>query len=910
MFKVLGVLNVLNLLNVFSLINARLKERYARFVARHGLARHFRSHAIWQAPAGPLPDEHASRLIRAAALDADALIESLGSTREGLSAQQVLKIRLEVGANELAHDKPLPWWRHLWQCYANPFNLLLSVLALVSWLTQDAAATVVIAVMVVLSTLMRFVQEARSSRAADALKSLVGNRASVLRGGSVELPIKDLVPGDVVQLSAGDMVPADLRLISAKDLFVAQSAMTGESVPVEKFPAPQVGEPNPLALANILFMGTNVVSGSALAIVVATGAATCFGQMALNMVSAPPVMSAFQSGVNRVSWLLIRFMLVMSPVVLLVNGWSKGDWLEAFLFALAVAVGLTPEMLPMIVTTTLSKGAVLLSRKKVVVKRLDAIQSFGAMTVLCTDKTGTLTQNRIVLERHIDVEGRDSSSVLEFAYLNSHYQTGLKNLLDVAVLEHVDIHRQLDIERNYRKVDEIPFDFLRRRMSVVVCEREHHNALICKGALEEVLGVCSAVRHDGGDASLTDEGRQAIRARAGRLAAEGLRVVAVAVKEEPADKTTYSVADECALTLIGFAAFLDPPKESTAPALAALAGHGVEVKILTGDNEIITSKICREVGLPQRGVLLGSQIDALSDEALAHAARQANVFARLAPLQKARIVKVLRQSGDVVGFLGDGINDAPALRAADIGISVDTAVDIAKEAADIILLEKSLMVLDEGVVEGRRTFANMSKYIKMTASSNFGNVLSVVLASAFLPFLPMLPLQLLVQNLLYDISQIAIPFDSVDEEMLRRPQHWSADDLGRFMLWFGPLSSLFDVLTFAMLWWVFSANTVASQGVFQSGWFVEGLMSQTLIVHMIRTRRIPFLQSAAAWPLMVSTVAVMAAAIFLPMSSLAATLKFEPLPTGYFFALGGVLVAYFLLTQAVKALYERIYGWR
>ncbi|MEY3201978.1 MAG: magnesium transporter [Pseudomonadota bacterium] len=888
-----------------------LRHRYARFLKRHGLARFFRRHTIWEPHAAlPLADAVSSQLKKFAALDEAAVLAALHTQHEGLSDDEAAKRRREVGENQLAQDKPLPAWQHLFHCYGNPFNLLLTLLALVSWLTQDTRATVVILVMVVLSTLMRFIHEARSAKAADGLKTRVGNTASVLRGVTIELPIRALVPGDVVMLSAGDMVPADLRLLHAKDLFVSQSAMTGEALPVEKFPAPHAHEANPLALNNILFMGTNVVSGSGVAVVLATGSRTSFGQMAEHLAAAPREPTAFAAGVNRVSWLLIRFMLVMAPVVLVINGLSKGDWLEAMLFSLAVAVGLTPEMLPMIVTTTLAKGAVMLSAKKVVVKRLDAIQNFGAMTVLCTDKTGTLTQNRIILERHIDVTGQDSPAVLEFAYLNSHYQTGLKNLLDVAVLEHVDMKHRLDIDRSYRKVDEIPFDFSRRRMSVVVCEREHHHELICKGALDEVLDVCVQVREGDKDTPLDSAARGRISTLAASLARQGLRVVAVAVKDAPLDQTTFGVRDETGLTLIGFVAFLDPPKESTAPAIKALKAHGVEVKILTGDNEYVTEKICRDVGHTVRGIRLGPELEAMSEEALRQAVREANVFARLTPLQKERIVSLLKDEGEVVGFLGDGINDAPALRAADIGISVEGAVDIAREAADIILLEKSLMVLDEGVMEGRRTFANMGKYIKMTASSNFGNVLSVMMASAFLPFLPMLPLQLLVQNLLYDISQIAIPFDAVDEDTLQKPQHWQADDLSRFMLWFGPLSSLFDGITFAALWWIFEANSPDRAAVFQSGWFIEGLMSQALIVHLIRTRKLPFIQSRASAPLLFATAAVMLVAVWLPMGSLAGYFGMAPLPAGYFAFVGVALAGYCILAQGLKAVYARRYGWR
>jgi Mg2+-importing ATPase len=600
----------------------------------------------------------------------------------------------------------------------------------------------------------------------------------------------------------------------------------------------------------------------------------------------------------------------MAPLVLFINGFTKGDWLQAFLFALSIAVGLTPEMLPMIVTATLAKGAVLLSRKKVIVKRLDAIQNFGAMDVLCTDKTGTLTQEKIFLERHPDVFGQTADQVLEYAYLNSYYQTGLKNLLDVAVLEHAEVHRELEVATAYRKVDEIPFDFIRRRMSVVVAEHEEHHLLICKGAVEEILAVCTRVRHGGVDEPLTPELLERIHEVTASLNEEGLRVVAVAAKELPPVKDIYGVADESDLTLVGYVAFLDPPKETTAPALAALSDHGVAVKILTGDNELVTAKICREVGLPMNGLLLGSDIEAMSDAKLSEAVERHNVFAKLTPAQKDRIVRLLKSNGHVVGFMGDGINDAPALRTADIGISVDTAVDIAKEAADIILLEKSLMVLEEGVLEGRRTFANMLKYIKMTASSNFGNVFSVLVASAFIPFLPMLPMHLLVQNLLYDISQIAIPFDNVDDELLKNPQRWQPGEIGRFMVYFGPISSIFDITTFVLMWFVFGANTVEKQTLFQSGWFVVGLLTQTLIVHLIRTPKIPFIESRASAPLLATTGIIIAVGIFLPMGPLAHYFKLQALPPSYFAFLVPILLGYMTLTQLMKGYYTRRYGWQ
>ena len=896
-----------------------LKEFFAGFLRTRHIARHFRRLAMLEtvtdaSVSREVPPTLAQTLVVSANSSAVQLLGTLGSHSEGLTTQEADALRVQYGLNEVEHEQPLPWWVHLWHCYKNPFNLLLTLLAVISWLTEDMKAATVIFSMVVLSTLLRFWQEAKSNKAADALKAMVSNTATVLRRDEakrIELPIKQLVPGDLIVLSAGDMIPADCRVLSAKDLFVSQAAMTGESMPVEKFAQQQDAKTrNPLDLENILFMGTNVVSGAATAVILTTGNSTYFGALAQRVTATDRATTSFQHGVNKVSWLLIRFMFVMAPLVLFINGFTKGDWTEALLFALSIAVGLTPEMLPMIVTSTLAKGAVFLSRKKVIVKRLDAIQNFGAMDVLCTDKTGTLTQDKIVLERHTDVFGQPSDEVLRFAYLNSHYQTGLKNLLDRAVLDHVQLQTEMQLARDYVKVDEIPFDFVRRRMSVVVSERNDHHELICKGAVEEMLAACSHLRLDGVDVPLDTHLLDRVLATTHGLNAEGLRVVAVGVKEVPPHKTVYGVADETALTLIGYVAFLDPPKESTAPALRALAEHGVTVKVLTGDNHLVTAKICREVGLAVHGVLQGPQLDEMDDATLARAAEEHTVFAKLSPLHKERLVRALRGNGHIVGFMGDGINDAPALRAADIGISVDSAVDIAKEAADIILLEKSLMVLEEGVLKGRETFGNIMKYLNMTASSNFGNVFSVLVASAFIPFLPMLPMHLLVQNLLYDISQIAIPFDNVDDEMLSKPQRWQPGDVGRFMLFFGPISSIFDITTFALMWYVFDANTPDHQTLFQSGWFVVGLLTQTLIVHMIRTPKIPFLQSRAAMPLMVMTGVIMAVGIFLPMGPLAHYFKLQALPSLYFVFLPVILLAYMALTQAVKGYYIRKFGWQ
>lgn len=898
---------------------ALLKEFFAGFLRTRHIARHFRRLAMLEtvndaSVSREVPPTLAQTLVGAANSSAVQLLGTLGSHTDGLTAAEADALRVQYGLNEVEHEQPLPWWVHLWHCYKNPFNLLLTLLAVISWLTEDMKAATVIFSMVVLSTLLRFWQEAKSNKAADALKAMVSNTATVLRrddGKRIELPIKQLVPGDLIVLSAGDMIPADCRVLSAKDLFVSQAAMTGESMPVEKFALQQDAQTrNPLDLENILFMGTNVVSGAATAVILTTGNSTYFGALAQRVTATDRATTSFQHGVNKVSWLLIRFMFVMAPLVLFINGFTKGDWTEALLFALSIAVGLTPEMLPMIVTSTLAKGAVFLSRKKVIVKRLDAIQNFGAMDVLCTDKTGTLTQDKIFLARHVDVWGEESDDVLEMAYLNSYYQTGLKNLLDVAVLDHVEVHRELKVGTAFQKVDEIPFDFNRRRMSVVVAEQGLPHLLICKGAVEEILSVCNSVRHGDTNEALTEELLARIRQVTAAFNEEGLRVVAVAARPMTAGRDTYSLADENDLTLIGYVAFLDPPKESTAPALKALKAHGVAVKVLTGDNELVTAKICREVGLEQQGLLMGNDIEAMTDAELAVAVETTNVFAKLTPAHKERIVRLLKANGHVVGFMGDGINDAPALRTADIGISVDSAVDIGKEAADIILLEKSLMILEEGVLEGRRTFANMLKYIKMTASSNFGNVFSVLVASAFIPFLPMLPMHLLVQNLLYDISQIAIPFDNVDADMLAKPQRWQPGDVGRFMLFFGPISSIFDITTFALMWYVFDANTPDHQTLFQSGWFVVGLLTQTLIVHMIRTPKIPFLQSRAALPLMVMTGVIMAVGIFLPMGPLAHYFKLQALPSLYFVFLPVILLAYMGLTQAVKGYYIRKFGWQ
>jgi Mg2+-importing ATPase len=841
--------------------------------------------------------------------------------------------------NEIVSEKPPRWYVHLLAAFHTPFTYLLLTLAVVALFTEDFKGATIISIMVAISGLLRFGQEFRSQQAAEKLRALVRTTATVCRPDprsevpdevraafgmrprplaprTEETTIHNLVAGDVIHLSAGDLVPADVRLLSAKDLFVSQAVLTGESLPVEKADVPGDearglldAHTSPLELPNVCFMGTTVVSGTALAVVAATGGRTYLGSLARH-VTGHRARTAFDEGVRSVSWLLIKFMLVMVPVIFFINDFTKGDWGEAFLFGVAVAVGLTPEMLPMIVTANLARGALAMSRWKVIVKKLHAIQNFGAMDVLCTDKTGTLTQDKVVLLRHLDVDGNECEKVFEYAFLNSHFQTGLKNLLDRAVLEHEDLLETRELARRYVKCDEVPFDFHRRRMSVVVHEiLKGRDLLICKGAAEEVLAVCSQVRIGRKVVPLTDAMRERVVRLRAELNDEGLRVMAVALKQvESVPDKQYGVADEDALKLVGFIAFLDPPKETAAPALAALARHGITVKILTGDNELVARKICKDVGLATPRTLLGQQVEAMSDAELEQAAKETVLFAKLSPPQKARIIAALKRRGHTVGFLGDGINDAPALREADAGVSVDTAADIARESADIILLEKNLLVLEHGVLLGRQTYGNTIKYIKMAASSNFGNVFSVLVASIWLPFLPMLAIQLLIQNLLYDVSQVAIPFDRMDAEYLEKPRPWLVGDLGRFMLFIGPISSVFDLTTFAVMYFVFVANTPEKQGLFQSGWFVEGLLSQTLIIHMIRTAKVPFLQSNAAAPLLLLTLGVMAVGVAVPFTPLGAAVGMVPLPAAYFVWLTATLLCYCLLTQFVKRWYIRRFG--
>jgi Mg2+-importing ATPase len=839
------------------------------------------------------------------------LCQRLASSLAGLTREEAARRLQDFGLNLVAREGKPTVLEEIWGRAKNPLNALLLTLAAVSYFIGDMRAAIVIVLMVLLAVGTAFVQEHRSNEAAARLRAMVKTTASVRRrpvgdGDFAEVPIESLVPGDIVRLSAGDMIPADLRLLEAKDLFINQSALTGEAMPAEKFCHPYQQEiKDPFDLPNMCFMGANVVSGFATGIVVRTGAHTFFGQLA-DEIAGRRVPTAFDQGINRFTWLMIRFIIVMVPTVFLINGLTKHDWLEALLFAVAVAVGLTPEMLPMIVTVNLAKGAIDMSRARVIVKRLNAIQNFGAMNILCTDKTGTLTQDRIILKRYLDIRGEESERVLQYAYLNSHFQSGLKNLLDIAVLQHVDMHGILGIDKGFAKIDEIPFDFSRRRLSVVVSHGPDKHTLICKGAVEEIFAVCSRYEIDGTTGRLDESHFATAKEETIALNSDGFRVVAVAYKELDASQTVYSAADERDLILLGYIAFLDPPKESAAAAIAALAEKGVRVKILTGDNEVITRKVCREVKLDPGEILLGARIDAMAEDELADVAERTSVFAKLTPSQKEGIVRALHRKGHVVGFLGDGINDSPALKAADVGISVDTAVDIAKESADIILLEKSLMVLQEGVTEGRKIFANITKYIKMGASSNFGNMFSVLGASIFLPFLPMAPIQVLTNNLLYDFSQTAIPTDNVDEEYIASPRRWDIDNIFKFMIFIGPISSIFDYATYAMMLFVFDSWTNPS--LFQTGWFVESLLTQTLIIHIIRTARIPFVESHASPTLIGTTIIISLVGIVLPFTVAGATLGFTPLPALYWPLVATMLLSYSVLTHLVKVWFVRRWG--
>ena len=859
--------------------------------------------------------EHERRLIELCGAPAEQALQTLKSAPQGLTSAEAERRLEEYGRNEISQAQPLGFWGDILRRCRSPLVIQLLLIAVISGAIGELKSAVIVGGMVLLSVGLSYVLDRRSTRAVEALGKRVQTHATLIRDGKeTDIPLGEVAPGDIVVLHAGSVIPADLRLLSAKDFFVSQSVLTGESMPVEKNtdPCPIQGRVTH-ELTNACFQGSNVLSGAARGVVVNTGSQTYFGSIAERLAQTREETS-FDRGVRSFTWLMIRFMVVMVLIVFFIVGLTKGNWIEALLFGLSIAVGLTPEMLPMIVTVNLAKGALAMSKKKVIVKQLSSIQNFGAIDILCTDKTGTLTQDHVVLERHMDIIGHESDNVLRYAWLNSYYQTGLRNLIDRAVLDYIDF----EVGHNCRRVDELPFDFQRRRMSVVV-DYEGDHVLICKGAVEEIYACCDRYQVDEEIYPLISMLRDDLYEEVQALNEDGYRVLGIAYREFPREKTTFSVADETNLILLGYIAFFDPPKDSTAQALAQLRQAGVRVKILTGDNALVTRKVCRDVGLAVTRAVTGDELARMNSDELHLAIQEAEILARLSPTQKEEVIQHLRQAGHVVGYMGDGINDAPSLRAADVGISVDTAADVAKEAADIVLLEKSLLVLEDGIIEGRKVFANIIKYIRMGASSNFGNMFSVIGASYLLPFLPMQPVQILLNNLLYDISQTGIPTDNVDEELVARPLKWDIGNIKWFMICIGPISSLFDYATFALMWFFFHCgaflNTALGspqQGfyerLFQTGWFVESLLTQTLIVHIIRTRRIPFIGSRASLPMTLTTLGVMAVGAWLPYSPFAPALGLVRLPALYWAWIAGFLLTYSFITHTVKTWFFKRFG--
>ncbi|MBX9742040.1 MAG: magnesium-translocating P-type ATPase [Chthoniobacterales bacterium] len=854
--------------------------------------------------------EYDQKLITACVATPEEAFTVLHSSEEGLMVEQAQETLATFGPNDLGKKSHQGFLKEIFIRCKNPLVIQLVIICTVLVFTGDIPSATIVGFMILLSIGFSYFQEHRSSQAVEKLRAMVQTNCHVLRQGhEVEIPMSQIVPGDLVFLQAGSLIAADMRLVAAKDLFVSQSSLTGESMPVEKSVesglAPNQSCTSALELSNALFQGSNVISGSGKALVVNTGVRTYFGAISQKLSSAP-VLTSFDRGISGFTWLMIRFMCVMVSVVFLIIGLRNHNWTEALLFGLSVAVGLTPEMLPMIVVVNLAKGAMAMSRKKVIVKKLNAIQNFGAINILCTDKTGTLTQDRVILEKHLDVTGRDSEDVLRYAYMNSYYQTGLRGALDACVLSHTD----LDVDRGCKKVDEIPFDFQRKRMSVVV-DYEGDHVLVCKGAVEDIYKACSYYQVDDEVYMMIDLIKSDLMEEYESLSRDGYRVLGIAYREFSQEKTTFAIGDESELIFLGYIAFLDPPKESAYKAIASLKSYGVATKILTGDNSLVTRKICKEVGIDAGEVITGDQLGALTEEQLGELAEKNNVFARLSPAQKERIIVALQKRGHVVGYMGDGINDALSLRVADVGISVDTGMDVAKESADIILLEKSLMVLEDGILEGRKVFGNIIKYIRMGASSNFGNMFSMVGSSCFLPFLPISPLQLLVNNLLYDTSQVGIPSDHVDPEYLQKPRQWNIGNIGRYMICIGPLSSIFDYATFFLMLYFFHCSLFSDPGtsaemktyyekLFHTGWFVESILTQTLIVHIIRTAKIPFVQSIASPFLLTMTFLIMAIGGILPYTPLGAYFEMVPLPGVYWFWIVGFLLCYATITHHVN----------
>ena len=848
-------------------------------------------------------------------LPVDELLEQLSTTENGLTSNEVEDRQDTFGKNVITIGNNNTVFHRLKEAVINPFNIILIFIAIITYITDvamssdpDYLTVLIILSLVLISSVVAFVQDQRSNAAVESLSKMISNKADVWRDNKVtEVAMDEIVPGDIVRLSAGDMLPGDVRFLMTKDTFVSQAALTGESNPVEKFYNPKKSSKESFTdLKNIGFMGSNVVSGSAKAVVLATGNNTYFGSMAKSL-SGDRAKTSFERGVDSVSKLLVHMMIVMVPIVFLINGFAKGDWPSALLFAISIAVGLTPEMLPVIMTSTLAKGAVSMSKHKVIVRTLGAIQAFGEMDILCTDKTGTLTEDKIILEKYMNLHGDDDTRILRHAYLNSYFQTGLKNLIDIAIINRAVKDDLEGILENYERIDEIPFDFSRRRMSVVLKDKNGKRQLITKGAVKEIISISSFVEMHGEIFPMDEERRRSALATYEKYNSSGLRMIAVAQKNQVPDSGAFGIKDESNMVLIGFVGFLDPPKESASSAIKTLREHGVRTVVLTGDSEGVAAKVCGKVDISTSRLLTGHDVNQMDDKALLEAVKTCDLFARLSPTQKERVVKAFQSTGCTVGYMGDGINDAPALRQADVGISVDSAVDIAKESADIILLEKDLMVLEEGVVEGRSTFGNIAKYIKMAASGNFGNIISVIIASIFLPFLPMLPIQILTQNLLCDFSQMGMPFDNVDYEYIKKPRRWDTKSIQSFMLYMGLLSSIFDILCFMVMWWIIKANTIELAPVFQCGWFVFGTVSQVMIIHMIRTAKFPFIESKPSTSLLISSGLIIIIAVLIGFTNLATLIDMQPLPLKFAPWLLLILIGYCLLVQLIKKFYVKRY---
>ena len=847
-------------------------------------------------------------------LEVEKLFEKLGTSYAGVSIVEVEDRLDEYGKNTIEIKNENTLLHKLKEAFINPFNIVLMLVAAITFVTdviiatnKDYATFCLIVGTILISAVISLMQQTKSDNAAKKLKKMITNKMEVIRDEvQSTVDVEEIVPGDIVKLSSGDMIPGDVRFLDVKDLFIDQASLTGESNPVEKFSVCKEDD-NITDISNIGFMGTNIVSGRATAVVLTTGNNTYFGSMAKSLYSVNEK-NSFEQGIDSISKLLIKFMVIMLPIILVINMLTKNDIWSSIIFAITIAVGLTPEMLPVIMTSTLAKGAVEMSKKKTIVKRLSAIQTFGQMNILCTDKTGTLTEDEVVLEKYMDVLGNESLRILRHAFLNSYFQTGLKNLIDVAIISRAEKEKLNILKEKYVREDEIPFDFSRRRMSVVLKDDTGKRQLITKGAVDEIMAICSYIDMDGKAVEMTEELRKQAYEVYEKHNHEGLRVLAVAQKNNIHGVETFGVQDESDMVLIGFVGFLDPPKASAKQAITALKEHGVETIVLTGDSEGVALNVCKKVGITVRNRLTGKEVEELTDEELRERVKDCHLYSKLSPLQKQRIVRIYQENGNTVGYMGDGINDSPRLKQADVGISVDTAVDIAKETADIILLEKDLNVLEEGVVNGRKTFTNLQKYLKMATSGNFGNMLSVIVASVFLPFLPLLPIHILIQNLLNDFAQLGMPFDNVDKEYLERPKTWNTKGLKKFMFAFGSISMILDILCFVIMWFVLRFNTVEKANLFQTGWFAFGILSQTLIIHMIRTSKTPFIKSKSSKQLLISTAVIVVITVIITFTNIATVFDLSKLPFVYLGWMVILMVVYVLFIQVYKKFYIKRNG--